>query len=48
MELMEVHYYNAVEDPIGTAHLVNQFLGGGLDEAAMAAAVDSSLYRNRS
>jgi hypothetical protein len=48
MELLEVHYYNAVEDPIGTAHLVNQFLGGGLDEAAMTAAVDKSLYRNRS
>jgi hypothetical protein len=47
MELIEVHYFNAIEDPDGTARLVNQFLGGGLDEAAMAAAVNKSLYRNR-
>jgi hypothetical protein len=47
MELMELHYYNAIEDPDGTARLVNQFLGGGLDEAAMAATVNESLYRNR-
>ena len=26
---------------------VNEFLGGGLDEAAMRAAIDASLYRNR-
>jgi hypothetical protein len=47
MELIEVHYFHAIEDPDGTARRVNQFLGGGLDEAAMAAAVDKSLYRNR-
>ena len=47
MELLEVHYFDAVEDPDGTARLVNPFLGGGLDEAAMAAAVNKSLYRNR-
>ena len=47
MELIEVHYDDAVEDPDGTARAVNAFLGGGLDEAAMAAAVNESLYRNR-
>ncbi|HXV37843.1 MAG TPA: sulfotransferase [Myxococcota bacterium] len=46
-ELIEVHYKRAVEDPAATARSVNAFLGGGLDEAAMRAAVDESLYRNR-
>jgi hypothetical protein len=47
MELIEVHYADAVADPRATARAVNEFLGGGLDEAAMAAAVDEKLYRNR-
>jgi hypothetical protein len=47
MELIEVHYRDAIADPAGTARLVNEFLGGGLDESAMAAAVNESLYRNR-
>ncbi len=46
-ELIEVHYKATVEDAAGTAQKVNAFLGGGLDEAAMRAAVDASLYRNR-
>ena len=47
-ELVEVHYKDTVEDPAGTAQKVNRFLGDRLDEAAMRAAVDASLYRNRS
>ncbi len=46
-ELIEVHYKATIEDAIGTASKVNAFLGGHLDEAAMRAAVDGSLYRNR-
>jgi hypothetical protein len=46
-ELIEVHYKRAVGDPAATARSVNAFLGGGLDEDAMRAAVDESLYRNR-
>ncbi len=46
-ELVEIHYRNTVEDPVGTASKVNAFLGGHLDEDAMRAAVDGSLYRNR-
>jgi hypothetical protein len=46
-DLIEIHYSSTVEDPAGTAHKVNTFLGGQLDEAAMQAAVDGSLYRNR-
>jgi hypothetical protein len=47
MELLEVHYGEAVADPAAAARAVNAFLGGRLDEAAMAAAVKAHLYRNR-
>ena len=47
-EYIEVHYRTAVDDPAAAARAVNAFLGGGLDEAAMRAAIDASLYRNRS
>jgi hypothetical protein len=47
MEMIEVHYGETIEDPAGTARAVNEFLGGSLDEAAMAAAVKAQLYRNR-
>ncbi|MBW2494850.1 MAG: sulfotransferase domain-containing protein [Deltaproteobacteria bacterium] len=47
-ELIEVNYKRTIEDPAATARSVNAFVGGHLDEAAMRAAVDSSLYRNRS
>jgi hypothetical protein len=46
-ELIEVHYKATIEDAPGTASKVNAFLGGHLDEPAMRAAVDGSLYRNR-
>jgi hypothetical protein len=48
MELIELHYADTVANPAATARAVNEFLGGFLDEAAMAAAVDQQLYRNRS
>ena len=47
-EHVEIHYKSTIEDPAGTAAAVNAFLDGRLDEAAMRAAVDASLYRNRS
>ena len=47
MEMLEVHYAEAVADPAAAARAVNAFLGGQLDEAAMAAAVKAELYRNR-
>jgi hypothetical protein len=47
-DLIEVHYKATVEDPAGIAARVNAFVGGQLDENAMRAAVDASLYRNRS
>ena len=47
MEMIEVHYRATIEDPAATARIVNEFLGGHLDEAAMTAAVNEQLYRNR-
>lgn len=46
-EMIEVHYKSTIEDPVGIAREVNAFLGHRLDEEAMRAAVDESLYRNR-
>ncbi len=45
--LIEVHYRAAIEDAATVSRAVNEFLGGGLDEAAMCAVIDESLYRNR-
>jgi hypothetical protein len=47
MEMTEVNYAETVASPAATARAVNAFLGGFLDEAAMAAAVKAELYRNR-
>lgn len=47
MEMIEVQYAETLADPASTARAVNAFLGGHLDEAAMAAAVKQELYRNR-
>jgi len=46
-ELIEVHFKAAVDDRSDAARAVNAFLGGHLDEAKMAEAVDAALYRNR-
>jgi hypothetical protein len=46
-EMLEFRYDRAVKDPRGAARIVNEFLGGELDEAAMASIVDGELYRNR-
>jgi len=45
--LCEIRYKDAVGDPAAASRAVNAFLGGRLDEAAMRAAVDAALYRNR-
>ena len=46
-EILEVRYDQAVKSPADAARAVNAFLGGRLDEAAMVAAIDAELYRNR-
>lgn len=42
-----VSYPGLVADPAAEAGKINAFLGGALDEPAMAAAVDPALYRER-
>jgi hypothetical protein len=44
---IEVDYHSAINNPVAQARRLNAFLGGVLDEARMAAAVDPSLYRQR-
>ena len=47
MEMIEIQYADTVAEPGACARAVNAFLGGNLDEVAMAAAVKEQLYRNR-
>jgi hypothetical protein len=47
MSVLAVPYAELVRDPLTWSHEVSRFLGASLDEAAMAAAVDASLYRHR-
>jgi hypothetical protein len=47
-ELLVVEHGEAIADPIRTAGRLNEFLGGGMDVAKMAAVVDPALHRNRS
>lgn len=45
--VLEVAYNDLMADPRPAVAKINQFLGGGLDEAKMLAAIDPGLYRNR-
>jgi len=45
--VIEVQYDRVIEDPMGHARKINEFLGGRLGVAAMAGAVEKGLYRNR-
>jgi hypothetical protein len=42
-----VAHREVIEDPIGAARSISRFLGRPLDDAAMARAIDRSLYRQR-
>ena len=46
-DVLALRYEDVVGQSSEQAERINQFLGGGLDAAKMAAAVDRSLYRNR-
>jgi hypothetical protein len=48
MSLHVVEHREALEAPLRVASSLNSFLGGKLDEEAMARAVDRALHRNRS
>jgi hypothetical protein len=43
-QLLVIEHSQAISDALVTAEKVNQFLGGGLDVARMAAAVDPNLH----
>jgi len=45
--VLPVKHADLIRDAAREARAINAFLGDGLDEAAMAAAVDPSLHRNR-
>jgi hypothetical protein len=45
--VLRIAYKEVIADPVGAAARIDEFLGGGLDRAAMAASVDAGLYRNR-
>jgi hypothetical protein len=47
MEVLYLDYHRVLEDPLGQAGKINQFLGEGLDVQAMASVVDHSLHRQR-
>ena len=47
LSYIDVDYNQAIQAPQSTAKAINQFLGGELDEQAMVAVVDPSLYRQR-
>jgi hypothetical protein len=47
MAVLHVPYADLVADPVAEARRVNGFLGGRLNVAAAAGAVDPTLYRNR-
>jgi len=46
-DCLQVWHRDLFEDPAGTLAKINDFLGGGLDTAAMARVIDPSLYRHR-
>lgn len=46
-QFLTIKYGDVISDPYTAAEMVNGFLGGGLDVAKMAAAVDPALHRNR-
>ncbi len=45
--VLPLAYHSVVRDPAAAARAINSFLDGGLDESAMASAVDPALHRER-
>jgi hypothetical protein len=46
-EILYVNYNEALKNAAQTVKTVNEFLGGGLDTAAMSKVIEPSLYRQR-
>ncbi len=47
LQYLDVDYNTMLTEPAPQVRKINQFLGGGFDEAAMLAVVDPELYRQR-
>jgi len=47
-ETLDLKHRETIQSPQTAMALINRFLGGGLEEKAMAEVVDPDLYRNRS
>ena len=47
VEVLHISHHETLQNPLATAHRVNEFLGGNLDESKMTAVVDKSLYRTK-
>ena len=47
IDCLFLHYKNVVEEPLGAAESIREFLGRDMDAENMAQAVSPSLYRNR-
>lgn len=45
--ILYVHYNDTLRQPQATVQVVNEFLGGGLDTAAMLRVIEPDLYRQR-
>ena len=45
--MSHVNYKECIENPAAQAARINAFMGGSLDEEAMAAAVEPELYRHK-
>lgn len=45
--VLDVDYRQVIDDPHGQVARVNDFLGGDLNEVAMAAVIEPTLYRQR-
>lgn len=47
LRVLEIWYNDMLKQPAVEAKRINEFLGGNLNESAMASTVDPTLYRNR-
>ena len=48
IDILYISYNDIIKKLRENAEIVNQFMGGGLDIERMLAAIDKSLYRNKS
>ncbi len=47
VDLLELHYAQVIQDPVGTARAISSFLERTVNEEEMVKTVDKNLYRNR-